>query len=162
MVTETMPDPVPTAPRMPSGYGAPTDASGAGVLPWRRTVEQLENARNFWLCTTGPGGRPHAAPVWALWFDDALWFSTDPTSQKARNLAADPRASIHLESGDDVVIVDGEATQTEWSSAIVDAYEAKYGYRIDTTNESYGLYVLRPRSAQTWTKLENAVRWTFA
>ncbi len=164
MVTEAMPDPLPTAPRMPSGYGAPIDASGADVLPWSRAVEQLENARNYWLCTTGRDGRPHAALLWALWFDGVLWFSTDPTSQKGRNLARDPRSSFHLEHGDDVVILEGEATRTEWSKAIVDAYEAKYGYRIDTENENYALYVLHPRVANTWTEKAypgSATRWVF-
>ena len=44
----------------------------------------------MWVCSTRPDGRPHAMPVWALWIDGALWFSTDPSSYKARNLARSP------------------------------------------------------------------------
>jgi Pyridoxamine 5'-phosphate oxidase len=156
-----MGDPKPSAPSMPASYGVPTDASGATRNPWSSAVDKLQHARNYWLCTTRGDGRPHAAPVWAVWFEDALWFSTDPTSLKARNLARDARASVHLENGDEVVIVDGEAERATWPSAVVDEYESKYGYRIDTSNENYGLYILRPRSALTWDELKNAVRWAF-
>jgi PPOX class probable F420-dependent enzyme len=142
---------------MPPSYGA----TGTAEVPWSAVAEKLERARNFWLCTTRPDGRPHAAPVWALWFEGVLWFSTDPTSAKARNIARESRVSVHLESGDDVVILDGEAARTEWPDAVLDAYEEKYGYRIDSSNENHGTYVVRPRVAQTWDDLKNAVRWTF-
>jgi PPOX class probable F420-dependent enzyme len=151
-------DPKATVPRMPASYGA----TAAAETPWRWAEERLEQARNYWLCTTRADGRPHAAPVWALWRDGVLWFSTDPASQKGRNLARDARASVHLESGDDVVIIDGTVERSPWNEGVIDAYEAKYGYRIDTSNENYGAYVLRPRTAQTWTEQgfpRSAVRW---
>jgi hypothetical protein len=47
----------------------------------------------------------------------------------------------------------------------VDVYEQKYGHRIELGNENYGLYVLRPRVAQTWTEQgfpRNATRWVFS
>ncbi len=159
-----MNEPRATAPRMPASYGAAPDASGAELVPWSWAEERLEGARNYWLCTTRADGRAHAAPVWALWLDDVLWFSTDPSSQKGRNIVRDPRAVVHLESGDDVVIVEGEVEQHGWDDRIVDAYEAKYGYRVDTSKESYGTYVFRPRAAQTWTEQgfpKSAVRWAF-
>ncbi len=159
-----MNEPRATAPRMPASYGAAPDASGAELVPWSWAEERLEGARNYWLCTTRADGRAHAAPVWALWLDGVLWFSTDPSSQKGRNLVRDPRAVVHLESGDDVVIVEGEVEQHGWDDRIVDAYEAKYGYRVDTSKESYGTYVFRPRAAQTWTEQgfpKSAVRWAF-
>jgi Pyridoxamine 5'-phosphate oxidase len=152
-----MSEPTPGAPRMPPSYGA----TGTSNVPWSAVAERLERARNYWLCTTRRSGRPHAVPVWALWFDDALWFSTDPTSAKARNLARDRHVSVHLESGDDVIILDGEATRAEWPDAVLDAYEEKYGYRIDPANENNGTYVVRPRVAHTWDDLKNAVRWAF-
>jgi PPOX class probable F420-dependent enzyme len=149
---------------MPSVYGVPADASGGDRLPWRWAVEQLEAARNYWLCTTRRDGRPHAAPVWAVWADGALWFSTAPASQKGVNLARDPRVVVHLESGDEVVIVEGDATQSPWPDHVFDAYHAKYGYRIDATNRETSLFVLRPRVVQTWTERDftkNAARWVF-
>ncbi len=149
---------------MPPGYGAPADASGADLLPWRWAEERLESARNYWLCTTRDDGRPHAAPVWALWLDGVLLFSTDPASQKGRNLARDPRATVHLDSGDDVVNLEGEVVRVEWDEQTLDEYEAKYAFRVDPANASHGAYRLRPRTAQTWTESgypKNATRWTF-
>src|SRR4051812_13281085 len=93
---------------MAAGYGAPADASGAELLPWSRAAEQLEGAHNYWLCTTRADGRPHAAPLWGLWLDDAFWFSTDAASVKGRNMARDPRIVVHLESGADTVVLEGE------------------------------------------------------
>jgi hypothetical protein len=142
---------------MPASYGA----AGTENVRWSAVAEKVERARNYWLCTTRPSGPPHAVPVWALWFEGSLWFSTDPTSAKARNIARDSRVSVHLESGDDVVILDGEAAIADWPDAVVDAYESKYGYRIDASNDVYGLYVFRPRSALTWEEIKDAVRWTF-
>jgi hypothetical protein len=71
-----MTEPTPTAPQIPAAYGVPTDASGGERLPWSWAVEQLTAARNYWICTTRRNGGPHAMPVWGLWLDDAVWFST--------------------------------------------------------------------------------------
>jgi PPOX class probable F420-dependent enzyme len=152
---------------MPPAYGAPPDASGADLLPWSWAVERLVAARNYWICTTRPDGRAHAAPVWGLWLDDALWFSTSPESQKGRNLARDRRIVVHLESGDDVVILDGVAERASDADALgrfADEYEAKYDYRVDATNPDTPVYVVTPRIAQTWTESgfpRAVVRWVF-
>jgi PPOX class probable F420-dependent enzyme len=148
---------------MPTTYGVPTDASGGELLPWSWAVEQLTAARNYWICTTRSDGRPHAAPVWGIWFDDAVWFGTSPSSTKGRNMARDPRVVVHLESGDDVVMLEGRvaiARDADLLKRYADAYEQKYSYRPSEE----GAYVLRPRVAQTWTESDfarNATRWVF-
>jgi PPOX class probable F420-dependent enzyme len=160
-------EPTPEAPRMPRLYGVPTDASGADLLPWSWAVEQLTLARNYWVCTTRSDGRPHTAPVWGLWLDDAVWFSTAPSSVKGRNLARDPRVVIHLESGDDTVILEGEAERPSDDRALerfIDLYEEKYGYRIESPRAEHSVFVFKPRVAQTWTEPDfprNATRWVF-
>jgi hypothetical protein len=50
-------------PYMP-GYGILDAKSGSGLLPWSVAVERLTEARNYWIATTRPDGRPHAMPVW--------------------------------------------------------------------------------------------------
>jgi hypothetical protein len=158
-------DPTPTAPQIPAGYGTPADGSGSELLPWSWALERLEAARNYWICSTRADGRPHAAPVWGLWLDDVFWFSTGRTTLKARNLARNSAVVVHLESGDETVILEGEVEEAgERLDAYADAYETKYGYRPNPLDESNATYVLRPRTAQTWTESgfpRNATRWVF-
>ena len=45
-------------------YGIPADEEG--MVPWNRVVEQLQSARNFWLVTVRPDGRPHAVRACGL------------------------------------------------------------------------------------------------
>ena len=146
---------------MPAGYGTPQDGSGGDLLPWSWAVEQLEGARNYWVCTTRADGRPHAAPVWGLWLDDAVKFSTGEDSLKARNMGRDPRIVVHLESGEDTVILEGTVDTVTADERFLDAYEAKYDIRPEAGST---VYVLRPRVAQTWTEKDfprNATRWEF-
>ncbi len=113
---------------MPRAYGVPTDASGSERLPWSWAVEQLTAARNYWICTTRRDGRPHAMPVWEIWQGGAVWFSTDPSSAKGRNMARDPRVVVHLESGDDTVVLEGKvehATDRECARAFRRGIRAK-------------------------------------
>src|SRR5919202_1909913 len=94
-------------------------------------------------------GRPHAMPVWGVWLDCAVWFSTHPGSVKGRNIARDPRIVAHLESGDDVAILEGRAEHPAAADKLdrfVDADDSKYGIRIDVGDRAMGIFVLRPRS----------------
>ena len=155
------------APRIPADYGVPQDGSGGERRPWNLADEHLAASRNYWICTTRPDGRPHAMPVWGLWLDGAVWFSTGPTSQKARNLARNPAVVVHLESGDDVVVLEGEAMRMTDPAALepfARAYAEKYGHQVDPSDETTPVFVVRPRSAYTWTEADyplTATRWIF-
>ena len=96
-------------PTMPEGYGVPD--TDEGVLDWSWAVERLEPALNYWFATTRPDGRPHAMPAWAVWLDGTLYFEGSPLTRRARNIAENPAVVVHLESGDDVVILEGEARE---------------------------------------------------
>jgi PPOX class probable F420-dependent enzyme len=48
------------------------------------------------LATLMPDGSPHSVPVWARMEGDRIAFFTQPTSRKAKNLAADPRVAISV------------------------------------------------------------------
>jgi len=123
------------------GYGITTDAEG--MLPWSWAVERLAVAHNYWVATASAERGPHAMPVWGLWYEDAFVFSTGAESRKARNLAADPRVVVHLESGAEVVIVEGEAEQIEATPEILAEYERKYGWRADPNEGWYRVGVRR-------------------
>jgi pyridoxine/pyridoxamine 5'-phosphate oxidase len=151
-------EPRASRPRFP-GYGISEDREG--TLPWSWATERLQRARNYWIATADADGRPLAMPVWALWFEDAIVFSTNPSSRKGRNLARDPRLAVHLESGDEVVILEGSAEPAAPDERIVDAYETKYDYR-PTMGE--GWYALRPSRAFAWRERDyprSATRFDF-
>ncbi|HEV2711555.1 MAG TPA: pyridoxamine 5'-phosphate oxidase family protein, partial [Gaiellaceae bacterium] len=125
-------------------YGISEDEEG--MLPWSWADERLAASRNYWIVTAGDDGEPSAAPVWGVWADGAVYFGTSPRSRKGQNLAHDPRVVIHLESGDEVVILHGEVEVEDVDDSILDAYEAKYGYRPPAKS----LFRLSPRRALAW------------
>jgi hypothetical protein len=86
-------------------YGAP--APPGELLPRSWAEQRLVAARNYWIATTRPDGRPHCRPVWGVWLPDGFWFSTGSLAR--HNLAANPQITVHLESGDQVVILEGVA-----------------------------------------------------
>lgn len=151
---------------MPESYGIKRTAKG--MISWSRVTKQLAKARNYWIVTSRPGGRVHAAPVWGLWLDGAFYFSTDPTSRKGRDIATNSKIIVHLESGDDVVIIEGVAEDLPPDSSIlsrfVNSYEKKYDFRLDIENSAYGVYRVRPNAAYAWLEKnfpDSATRWLF-
>jgi len=59
----------------------------------------LEAQRTLICATVGLGGRPHLAALWYLPAAGRLDCWTYAASQKARNLARDPRATLLTEAG---------------------------------------------------------------
>ena len=123
--------------------------SPEGMLDWAWADERLASSRNYWIGTVDEDRRPRAAPVWGVWVDDALVFGSNPRSRKARNLARDPRVVVHLESGDEVVILEGEVEPAETTDAIAAAFAAKYDWKPEL-GKSEGWFRLRPRTAYGW------------
>jgi Pyridoxamine 5'-phosphate oxidase len=153
-------EPVAGRPKFARGYGVPSDPEG--MLPWSWANEQLESSRNYWIVTVRPDGSPHSAPVWGLWVDGRVVFSTSPDSRKGMNLARDPRVLINLESGDDVVILEGEIATIALDDALADLYEAKYDYRPGGEGDWYSL---TPRIVYAWREADfprSVTRFTFA
>ena len=46
-------------------------------------------------------------PTWGAWVDGAFWMEGGAQTRRMRNLALNPNAVVHVERGDDVVIVEG-------------------------------------------------------
>lgn len=149
----------------PSGYAFPKDAQG--LLAWAHAGQLLEQARYYWLATTRPDGRPHVTPLWGVWLDGALYFDGHPHTRWARNLATNPTVCVHLESGDDVVILEGLAeditTDEELGQRIIAAWMAKYG-RLHPDPAGSGLFRMRPQVGRGWSheSLKDGARWRFA
>ncbi len=154
----------------PAGYFL-TAGEGTGLLPYSHATQQLERARNYWLATAGLDGRPHCMPVWGIWIDERFVFSTGPVTKKARNLAENPAAVLHLESGAQVVVLEcsaREVTEPHALEAFRIAYNTKYAW--DFTPEQLsggGVFELRPTKAFAWCGDHDeefsgtATRWTF-
>ena len=115
-------------PYMP-GYGVAGPDQGTGLLHWSWAAERLTAARNYWVVSTWPDGRPHTMPVWGTWDDSTLWFTSAIESRKVRNLRADPRCCVTTEDASDPVIIEGTArivTETVVIQRVVDLMNAKY------------------------------------
>jgi general stress protein 26 len=67
---------------------------GATATPWREVVAILEQAEIFWISTVRADGRPHVAPLPAMWLDGVLHFSTGLDEQKGRNLGRNPNCVL--------------------------------------------------------------------
>ena len=151
------------------GYGILDAQSGTGLLPWIWAAERLATSRNYFVATTCPDGRPHMMPVWGVWLDDKLFFSTGPNSRKAKNLAADPRCVISPEGAGETVIVEGTSafeTDPTVLERFVAAYKDKYDWQIDLADPNQaGIYRVRPRVAFGIDDLNDfvgsATRWEF-
>jgi hypothetical protein len=135
------------------GYGVPSTEEG--MLPWAWAVERLVAARNYWVATTRPDGRPHSMPVWGVWIDDAFFFGSGRNSAKSRNLAANPAIVVHLESGDETVILEGLAeplVDSELERRVDEAYGPKYDFTPDSSGAADPWFVVRPKRAYAWTE----------
>ncbi|MCE7949116.1 MAG: pyridoxamine 5'-phosphate oxidase [Chloroflexi bacterium CFX4] len=138
-------------PRMAASYGISADESG--MLAWAWVEDQLSRARNYWLCTVRADGRPHATPIWAVWYEGALYWGADPNSVKARNFTARPAVSLHLESGDEVVILEGvvqRGTTEAIAAEVGQRYTAKYGLAEGNLPTADAYYWLKPKVGMAW------------
>ncbi len=115
--------------------------------------ERLEREANIWLATTRPDGRPHLVPIWFVWHDQKIYILTTLSTVKARNLLANPRASVALESGSQPVIAECTAQLVEkpYPDELSAAFQRKYNWDISRDGEYDGLFALTPQKWLTWT-----------
>lgn len=161
----------PHASRPAIPYGIVGEHEGMGLLPWSRAVDRLRSALVYWVATTCPDGRPHVIPVWGAWLDDAFYFSNGPTTRTGRNLQRDPRVQVHLESGEDVVILEGEADPIP-DKTMIDRLNELYGSKYLWREHIPDWYRVMPKKAFGWVSPslgrgadrlygESATRWEF-
>jgi hypothetical protein len=162
--------PQPDRPTMPDGYGIPTTTEG--LLPWPRVEERLRAARHYWLSTVRPDGRPHSVPRWGVWVDGAFYYDGAPTTRHVRNLEHNPACTLTLESGVEVVIIEGRSAAT---SAAPDGLGARLAAAFQKYHPDYapgpdswagadggGLRVIIPRRALAWFAFPgDCTRFTF-
>lgn len=150
-------------------YGIPSGEEG--MLPWSHVQERMRSAINYWVSTVSPAGQPHATPVWGVWLQDRLYFDGSPQTRRGRDLAKNPRVSVHLEDGQQAVLLEGEAHEIkqppfDLRKRLSEAYTQKYaerGYSPEPdTWQAGGLYLFTPQVAFAWTRFpDDATRWRF-
>src|SRR5215813_1811723 len=89
------------------------DGYGNAALPWSRPYNLLENSGShettFFLGTVRPDGRPHSAPVGAIWHEGYIYFVSGAGTRKARNLAANPACTISIKLEGLDLVMEGKA-----------------------------------------------------
>jgi hypothetical protein len=109
-------------------------------------------------------------PVWGMWDDSALWFTSSAGSRKVRNLTADPRCCVTTEDASDPVIIEGIAriaTEEAMLQRVLDLMNAKYrtDYGLDfldpATNATIGVRPRRVFSLRAGDFTGSPTRWVF-
>jgi hypothetical protein len=154
-------------PKLPKGY-ADTPAS---YVDWEWVAEQMTVSKNYWLSSVRPNGKPHVVPRWGVFIDNKFYYDGSPETRHAQNIMKNPHVSLHLESGNQVVMMEGisktaEKPTPEFAIQLAETISSKYsddGYspKPDQWDEG-GLYVFTPRQCIAWTVFyENPTKFVF-
>ena len=161
------PEPAPGPVHTTEAYGLGDAPADGTALPWATVVEWLTAARNYWVCTTRPTGARTRCRSGAS--GSTTRSGSRPTRRRSRprTCIARPDVVIHLESGDEVCVLEGRAVKVEDPDALADfddRYDAKYQVRPSSMGEAAGVYLVKPATALVWTEAEfptTATRFTF-
>lgn len=158
-------------PTLPEGYGLPDTAEG--VLEWAPVEQRLREAQHYWLASVRTDGRPHSVPRWGVWLDGKFWYDGAPTTRHTRNVERNPAVTLTLESGTEVVIVEGESHASradpdgmgsQLSAAFTKYADAGYSPGPDSWagEDGGGLRVITPRRVLAWFAFPtDCTRFTF-
>jgi nitroimidazol reductase NimA-like FMN-containing flavoprotein (pyridoxamine 5'-phosphate oxidase superfamily) len=154
-------------PKLPKGY---VD-NPISEVPWEHVEKRLTESVNYWLCTVYPDGRPHVIPRWGVYLDGKFYYDGSPDTRHARNLEKNSNTTLHLESGNDVVIMDGTAgAASKPDPALAQRLSAAYSLKYESEGyapkpdqwDNGGLYVFTPRQCIAWTTFfENPTKFVF-
>ena len=152
---------------------------GSVAMPWAEVEAVLRESEMFWLSTVRKDGRPHVAPLPAMWLDGKLHFCTGAHEQKARNLEANSRCVLttgtnSYRSGLDVV-VEGTAARIGdeetlhrlakmWQDKIDWPFEVVDGQFSDPGNNDHRapVYAVTPAKVLAFGKAPyRQIRYTF-
>lgn len=137
---------IPRAQR-PSLSGYVSSETSGKLLPWSWVDSRMKTARNYWIGTR-TGGYPSSRPVWGLWLGTQLYFSSG--SAILRNIARDPRVQVNLESGDELVIIEGRAMPLDQNDLDFWLREFKEKYNWDMPDTTDGVFEVTPVRVLAW------------
>jgi hypothetical protein len=165
-----MTDPAVSRPVLPEGYGLPETTDG--LLAWEDVEQRLVASRHYWLASVRPDGTPHSVPRWGVWVGGRFYYDGAPTTRHVRNVEANPACTLTLESGTEVVIVEGESRATNADPADLGArlsaafakYHPDYAPAADAWAgpSGGGLRVIVPKRVLAWFSFPtDCTRFTF-
>jgi hypothetical protein len=160
------------------------DRYGYPALEWSRADQAMSAASStanvtWFLGTTRPDGRPHAAGVGAVWHAGDVYFTSSPHARKARNLASNPRITISARLDGIDLVLEGEASRVTDASTLerLAAIYRDGGWPAEVENDAFTapfsapsagpppwyLYRMTPRSVVGVATAEpyGATRWRF-
>jgi general stress protein 26 len=152
---------------------------GSAGVSWAEVERVLSESEMFWLSSVRRDGRPHVAPLPAMWLDGRLHFCTGAHEQKARNIESDPRCVLTTgtnayRSGLDVVVegsaapIHDEPTLTRlsqmWRDKLDWPFEVVDGQFREPGSEDRGatVFAMTPTKVLTFAKAPySQTRYTF-
>ena len=139
------------------GVDVPDTTGGA------RVEERLRTEEIAWLTTVRPDGQPQSVPVWFLWDGEAFLVYSRPGARKLRNIEANPKVNLNLNSnefGGEVVRAECDAEVTAEAPPVTEVgpYMEKYregigriGFDPEGFARAYSVTIrLAPRRWQVW------------
>lgn len=107
-----------------------------------------------YIATTRPDGRPHVMPIWFIYHEGKIYFETDITTAKFKNIQHNNKVMIVF-GGKNTYIVEGSvkwSKENELSFPIRKMYWDKYGKDMDDgyITEKTLLFELIPAKEQSW------------
>lgn len=110
------------------------------VAEWLDAQAQFQQATKYWLTTINPNGKPHVMPIFSIWLDDCVYFTSNPDAQKAKNIAQNPHCVITADGKTLDVIIEGEVqrvTDKDTLEKVRQRYADKYNWPITVDGDAY-------------------------
>lgn len=120
------------------------DRFGNPEIPWSRPRDILASGPLWpdiiaFLGTMRPDGRPHSAGLGLIWLDGDLYFTSAPSTRKARNLAANAACTISVRLPGIDLVLEGEASRVT-NHSILEEVARIYrdaGWPAEVAGEAY-------------------------
>lgn len=157
-------------PEMPAGYGLD---QAEDFVAWDVVEERLRESLHYWLATTRHNGRPHVVPRWGVWLDGGFWYDGSPETVHVRNLEKNTHTVLHLESGNEVTIVEGRSLRPDpitgdLGERLAAEYARKYGPQYTPSADAWsdeiagGMRRIDPVKVIAWSEFpKDLTRFTF-
>ena len=100
-----------------------------GMITWEEVNQYMDESKNYWINTTKTRGNAHARPIWGIWLENIFYFGGGQKTQNIKNLQANPHITVHTESGEKVVIIEGIAEtfhDDKLHGVLSEAYKKRY------------------------------------